>query len=54
MVEKKKCPVCRALGIVPIVYGLSSLDTFERAKRGEVLLGGVVWGNNFSVGLSSL
>jgi len=47
MAEKKKCPICGALAVVPIVYGLPPKSLAERARRGEILLGGcVVRGND--------
>lgn len=38
--RRRRCPRCGALAVVPIVYGMPSLELFEMAKRGEVLLGG--------------
>jgi hypothetical protein len=36
--------VCRRCGsgLTPVAYGFPTLDTFEAAERGEVLLGGCV------------
>lgn len=37
-----RCPNCKSEKILPIVYGLPTLDTFQKAERGELLLGGCV------------
>lgn len=34
------CPSCRGSDIRRIMYGLPTTETLERAKRGEVVLGG--------------
>jgi len=41
------CPKCRSKeNVIPIVYGLPGPELQEKAKRGEVILGGcVVTGN---------
>jgi hypothetical protein len=41
-----KCKKCGGGKILPVVYGLPLPDTFARAIRGEILLGGcVMFGN---------
>lgn len=35
------CPTCGARG-VPIVYGMPGIELFEKAERGEIVLGGCV------------
>lgn len=37
--EQPDCPSCGA-GAVPIVYGLPGREAQERARRGEIVLGG--------------
>lgn len=39
--EEGRCPRCGALP-TPIAYGYPSVEMFEAAERGEVLLGGCV------------
>jgi len=34
------CPSCGSHDIVPIRYGLPGSDMFQRAERGEIILGG--------------
>jgi hypothetical protein len=34
------CPRCHATHIIPILYGLPTVETFEQAQRGELILGG--------------
>lgn len=34
------CPKCGSDSVVPIVYGLPTYETFQRAKSGEFALGG--------------
>ncbi len=36
----KCCPACGAEQVVPILYGLPTLEAFEQAQRGELELGG--------------
>lgn len=36
----KGCPECGSDRVVPIVYGMPSSETFEKAERGEVAIGG--------------
>ncbi|MBN3761143.1 hypothetical protein [Burkholderia sp. Ac-20365] len=36
------CPACQKKEGVPLLYGFPSTDDFERAARGEVILGGCV------------
>ena len=37
--KEEKCPECGGKGL-EIVYGLPAPELFERAERGEVVLGG--------------
>lgn len=37
-----KCPKGNTDSIVPIVYGLPERETFEKADRGELMLGGCI------------
>ena len=39
---RTKCPNCGRDGVVPIVYGLPTSETFEAAERGEFELGGCI------------
>jgi hypothetical protein len=39
--ENPKCELCQ-LPMVPIVYGLPTEETFEKAEAGEFALGGCV------------
>lgn len=34
------CPDCGSSSVVPIAYGLPAAETSERARRGEIVLGG--------------
>jgi len=36
----RMCPKCKSKKVVPIVYGLPSMELFEEANREEVALGG--------------
>ena len=36
------CPQCGSSNFIPIIYGKPSLGLFERAERGEVVLGGCI------------
>jgi len=36
-----RCPDCDGV-LVPIMYGMPGIDTFERAAAGEVILGGCI------------
>lgn len=38
--RRRRCPRRGELGALPVVYGLPMGDLFERADRGEVILGG--------------
>lgn len=38
--ERSPCPQCGAMKIVPVVFGLPGGELMERARRGEVSLGG--------------
>ena len=44
---KKKRPICPACGEpepLPILYGYPTIESFEKAERGEIALGGcLVW-----------
>ena len=40
----RPCPRCRSTDAVRIVYGYPSLPLGEAAERGEVVLGGCLWG----------
>jgi hypothetical protein len=41
------CPKCKSSkGVIPIAYGLPSLELGESADRGEVVLGGCVVGDD--------
>jgi len=44
--RRRRCPRCGELGAVPVIYGLPSGDLFERAERGEVILGGCFMGDD--------
>lgn len=38
---RETCPACRGkLTMIPIVYGYPSAELLERARKGEVILGG--------------
>lgn len=37
-----KCPQGNTDSIIPIIYGLPTKETMERAERGEVALGGCI------------
>ncbi|HEU0028833.1 MAG TPA: hypothetical protein VFQ25_17140 [Ktedonobacterales bacterium] len=39
-VARPICPECGSDSVVPIVYGLPTYETFQRAKSGEFVLGG--------------
>lgn len=41
-----RCPRCGGAELVPIVYGLPSPELGERARRGEVALGGCCVGDS--------
>lgn len=34
------CPMCGAVEVIPVVFGLPGPELVERANRGEVSLGG--------------
>ena len=34
------CPACGSMEVVPVIFGLPGPDLVERARRGEVTLGG--------------
>ena len=36
------CPSCGGPGSIPIVYGYPTIETMQRAQRGEVALGGCI------------
>ena len=38
--KKVTCPECGSTNVVRICYGLPGPELFERAKRGEIVLGG--------------
>jgi hypothetical protein len=38
------CPKCGLGKVIPVAYGLPSLEMFELAKRGEIALGGCIVG----------
>jgi predicted nucleic-acid-binding Zn-ribbon protein len=40
MENKNKCPKCGSSEYTPIVSGLPSSEGFEKANRGEIILGG--------------
>lgn len=40
------CPTCGSRDRVPIIYGLPTSQTTERADRGQVALGGCLFGEN--------
>ena len=43
----RRCPNCGSKSIVRIVYGLPGPELFEKAERGEVMLGGcIITGND--------
>jgi hypothetical protein len=48
MSEQEKppaCPNCGSTRVLPIVWGMPTRETEERARRGEVVIGGcMVWG----------
>lgn len=39
--EPEQCPRCGAV-LIPVAYGYPSMEMFEAAERGEILLGGCV------------
>jgi hypothetical protein len=41
-----RCPECRSLEVIPIVYGLPGTELTEQAERGEVALGGCILTGN--------
>jgi hypothetical protein len=43
------CPRCSASKIQPIVYGLVMGEGLEAARRGEIVLGGCIVGENMPV-----
>jgi len=46
-IEKPACPECGSHDVLPIVYGLPSPETEQRAMLGELVLGGcVMFGND--------
>ena len=38
--RRRRCPNCGAHSVVRIIYGYPGPELFERAERGEVMLGG--------------
>jgi hypothetical protein len=40
MENGNNCPKCGSSEYIPIVYGLPSLEGFEKSRRGEIILGG--------------
>jgi len=38
--DKRRCPRCGEMSVVPIVYGMPGPGMFQQYERGEVLLGG--------------
>ncbi len=40
----RPCPACGSTDAARIVYGLPTVETFEEAERGELILGGCVIG----------
>lgn len=40
------CPQCGSDSVVPIVYGLPTYETFQRAESGEFALGGCFLSND--------
>ncbi|MGH2662988.1 MAG: hypothetical protein ACRDH8_09335 [Actinomycetota bacterium] len=38
--KRQRCPHCRALDVIPILYGLSALERLDAEARGEVIVGG--------------
>lgn len=36
---KKKCPVCGTVNVVPIMYGMPTLDAMKSAEKGKIALG---------------
>lgn len=36
----QQCPDCGSTRILEILYGLPTLEAFERSERGELMLGG--------------
>ncbi len=38
----RRCPTCRSTKVVPIVFGLPDDETVQRARAGEIVLGGCV------------
>jgi hypothetical protein len=41
-VATRQCPACGSRAVVPILNGFPDADAFEKADRGEVVLGGCV------------
>ena len=38
--NKQKCPECRSKEVIPIIYGLPTYDTWIKAEKGKLLIGG--------------
>jgi len=37
---KPACPYCQSKKVIPISYGLPTLEGFEKAEKGKIQLGG--------------
>ncbi len=42
--ECGRCPSCGSESVAPILYGLPGLESFEAARRGELIIGGCMPG----------
>jgi len=40
--KPESCPLCGGMNVIPITYGLPTIETAKAAERGEVALGGCV------------
>ncbi len=40
--SKIKCPKCKSINVIPIVYGLPTPEAEEEAKKGLFKLGGCI------------
>ena len=40
--NKKTCPFCMSINVMPIIYGYPSSDMIERYEKGLIKLGGCV------------
>lgn len=43
--KKRVCPTCGSRDVIPIMYGLPTDEALQRARRGELTLGGCIVDN---------